>query len=114
MPDMDDLPVPEDGRARRRRRRRDAAIYATAVLVSILFVVWVAFGAVTVSRQNRQILDGIASQNRAQLEQLTELIETNTVGDRTIVCLLNVAPEDRTEHTTQACVKAARAGDDHL
>lgn len=86
-------------------------IYA---MVVTLFVVWVALGSRTVAAQNRAILEGIRGQNQEQLAAVTALITSNTQGDRTIVCLLNVDPDKRSEKVTQACVVAAADGRSQL
>ncbi len=79
-------------------------------MVVAMFVVWVALGTQTVAKQNRAILEGINSQHEELLVQVQDAITLNTAGDRTIVCLLNVDPEQRSEAVTQACVRAAAEG----
>jgi hypothetical protein len=79
-------------------------------MVVVLFVVWVALGSRTVSQQNKQILAQTQTQLDALQAQLSTVIQQNTIGDRTIVCILNVDPTKRTEKTTQRCEQQAELG----
>lgn len=83
-------------------------------MVVTLFMVWVVFGSVTVSSQNATILQGVQAQGQANYQAIQKLIEKNTIGDRTITCILLVDPSKRNEHTTQKCLTAAEHGLNHL
>ena len=88
--------------------------FAAAAMITVLFLVWVVFGSATVNRQNATILTGVQAQLAELDTKLETVIAQNTIGDRTIVCILNVDPTKRTEQTTQRCVKAAKAGRDTI
>ncbi len=79
-------------------------------LIVVLFMVWVVFGQATVQHQNDQILSRVDDRLSVVEQRIGDAIQQNTVGDRTIVCLLNVDPSLRTERITQLCVEAAKQG----
>ena len=93
---------------------RTVATAITLLLVTTLFFVWVVFGQQTMQRQNSQILSAVNAQLVDVQTGINDAIERNTVGDRVIVCLLNVDPELRSEKVTQLCVNRARQGYDTL
>lgn len=97
-----------------RRLFAQAVQFVAYAMIAVLFVVWIALGPQTVSKQNQQILNGVQTQLNDLESQVESVIAENTVGDRTIVCILNVDPDKRTEKVTQQCEAAARQGLDHL
>jgi hypothetical protein len=95
----------------------------TAIMVSALFLIWAVFGTQTVNSQNATILQGEAAQIATLETDLTQLVQTNTAGDRTIVCILRLAPlgthgtpksEQRSDANVNECLIAAEAGFDNL
>lgn len=87
---------------------------ATLVIITVLFLVWVVFGQATIGRQNQQILQGVQTELQHLEDHLDQSIRQSSVGDRVIVCILNVEPNDRSNRTTDQCLKAAEHGKDHL
>jgi hypothetical protein len=79
--------------------------FAVATMVSVLFVVWIALGPQTVSRQNQQILTQSQQQLDALQAQLDASIEKATTGDRLIVCLAGTKVTD--QKARDACIRIA-------
>ncbi len=84
---------------------------ATAAMVTALFVVWIVFGQTTVAKQNQAILHGVQQQLNdmsaqfAPLQQAdSAILHLNADSLDAIVCILRVAPEDRTNRAVRACL----------
>lgn len=91
---------------------------ASLALIVVLFFTWVIFGQRNISAQTHDIARRtqriVREGHRHLFAKIEHLTTSQNVGDRTIVCLLSVPPEQRTEDVTQRCLAAARDGRTHL
>jgi hypothetical protein len=101
-------------RAGRLNAFRTVVSVISLVLIIALFMVWVVFGQSTVNHQNTQILSAVQTDLQHLEDHIDLSIQNNSIGDRVIVCLLNVEPDARTNATTQRCLTAARHGRDSI
>lgn len=92
----------------------DVVRFLTFAMVTGLFFVWLVFGNVTITKQNQAILQGVKNDHAQMLARINESIVQNSVGDRTLVCILRITPEGRTDKKINRCLEVAEKGGDSL